>query len=110
LLAEDCQLVGFTGAPDQAQWLTQEQADQLLAATPEQNVNDDTARNFIQRVLTTFDPLRSRLNDIAVERGKELRQAHRRVRQASGRRNVKHDIEPQLPPDVLGLYVFLPVD
>ena len=110
LLAEDCQLVGFTGAPDKAEWLTQEQADNLLSATPEQNVNDDTAKNFIQRVLTGFDPLRSKLNDIAIERGKELLKAHRRVRQASGRRNVKHDIEPQLPPDVLGLYVFLPLD
>ncbi len=110
LLAEDCQLVGFTGAPDHAQWLTQEQADQLLTATPDQNVNDDTARNFVQRVLNSFEPLRSKLNDTAIERGQQLLQAHRRVRQASGRRNVKHEVEPQLPPDVLGLYVFLPTE
>ena len=31
-----------------------------------------------------------------------------RVRKASKVRNVQYRVEPQLPPDVLGIYVYLP--
>jgi hypothetical protein len=50
------------------------------------------------------------LDVTAYERGKELLAAHRRVRQAIQRRGMKETIEPQLPADILGLYVYLPAD
>jgi hypothetical protein len=31
------------------------------------------------------------------------------VRQAAHMRGVSYRVEPQLPPDVLGIYVYLPV-
>jgi len=39
----------------------------------------------------------------------DLLAAHPRVRRTSKVRNVQHRVEPQLPPDVLGIYVFLPM-
>ena len=46
---------------------------------------------------------------LADERAAELRDAHRRVRRSASLviRNVS--VVPQLPPDVLGMYVYLPL-
>jgi len=109
LLAEDCQVVAFRGAPSTAQWLAQAEAEALLTARPDENTTDDVARGFLQKVIDQFDAVRPRLDEIAETRGKQLLDAHQRVRRASRRRGVRYAIEPQLPPDVLGLYVYLPV-
>ncbi len=109
LLAEDTQLVGFRSAPSSADWLSPEEAETLLGAKPDENVSDDVARNFIQKVIDEFESLRPHLNEVAQVHGQELLQAHQRVRTAARRTRVKYSIEPQLPPDVLGLYVYLPV-
>jgi hypothetical protein len=42
-------------------------------------------------------------------RGDELLAAHTRVRIAARMQGVRHSVEAQLPPDVLGVYVYLPV-
>lgn len=109
VLAEDCRLLGFRGAPASADWLLATDAEALLEAIPDDNVPDDVARNFVQKAIDDFDRVRPRLDQLARERGKELLAAHQRVRHAARRTGVKYDIEPQLPPDVLGLYVYLPV-
>jgi len=109
LLAEDTQLVGFRSAPSTAEWITRDEAESLLLATPDDNVTDDVARNFIQKVIDEFKYVRPRLDEVAEAHGKELLDAHQRVRTAARRTGVKYSIEPQLPPDVLGLYVYLPV-
>ncbi|MEW4565783.1 helicase-related protein [Bremerella sp. JC770] len=109
LLAEDTQILGFRGTPSTAEWLTREEAESLLLATPDENVTDDIARNFIQKVIDEFQHVHPRLDEVAEAHGKELLDAHQRVRKAARRTGVKYSIEPQLPPDVLGLYVYLPV-
>ena len=53
-------------------------------------------------------PGRSGLAARAEERGRELLDAHQRVRRAAHDRGVRHRVEPKLPVDVLGLYVYLP--
>jgi len=110
LLAEDCQLVAFSGAPATPSWLSREAAESLLQAEPDENVSDDVARSFVRKVLDNLGPIQGRLDVTAYERGKELLAAHRRVRQAIQRRGMKETIEPQLPADILGLYVYLPAD
>lgn len=110
LLAEDCQLVAFSGTPDKPDWLPREATEALLTAEPDENIADSVARSFIQDVLDSLGPIREKLDMTAKERGQELLAAHKRVRQASHRRGVKETIEPQLPPDILGLYVYLPAD
>jgi len=110
LLAEDCQLVAFAGAPATPTWLSREAAESLLTAEPDENVNDDVARTFVRKVLDNLGPIQGRLDVLAYEHGKELLAAHRRVRQAIQRRGMKETIEPQLPADILGLYVYLPAE
>ena len=53
--------------------------------------------------------LSSHLNDFAQTRSKELKASHLRVRDAAMlKRSQKPDIKPELPADVLGIYVYLP--
>ncbi len=108
LLAEDCLTVAFAGAPDQAEWLAPDAAESLLAATPDGNIAAEQATTFVRRVIEGFDHLRPRLDQIVVERGEALLEAHQRVRSAARMTGVRYRVEPQLPADVLGLYVFLP--
>ena len=109
LLAEDCQLLGFTGVPGAARWLSPDQAEALLDAQPAANITPQQATAFVQRVVDGFGHLRQPLNEAATQRGQELLDAHRRVRTAARVTGVHYDVRPHLPPDVLGIYVLLPV-
>lgn len=46
---------------------------------------------------------------LADERAAELRDAHRRVRRSASLAIRNVSVVPQLPPDVLGMYVYLPL-
>lgn len=109
LLAEDCQVLAFTGSPDKAEWLESEQAEALLEATPDANITADQATGFLQKIIDQFDHLSPYLEAVAQQRGNDLLEAHRRVRSASKLRGIRYRVEPQLPPDILGIYMFLPV-
>jgi len=109
LLAEDCLVLALAGAPQSAQWLDAKQAEELLHARPEANVSPDQAGHFLGIVIDGFAAIQPQLDRIAEQHSQEILEAHRRVRQASRLRNVRHTVEPHLPPDVLGVYVYLPV-
>ena len=110
LLAEDCRVIGFWGAPDRAEWLDSgdAQIDQLLNARPTRNIEKPQATTFVEKVIDGFDDLRPHLDEYARWRGDEILDAHQRVRESTKATGVRYEIEPQLPPDVLGIYVYLP--
>jgi superfamily II DNA or RNA helicase len=108
LLAEDCQLLAFTGSPQNAEWLDSQVAEELLLAQPEANIQPDQATHFLRQMLDGFDAIRPHLDAVARQRGEELLDAHRRVRMAARESGVSHRVEPQLPVDVLGVYLYLP--
>ncbi|MCS6939347.1 MAG: DEAD/DEAH box helicase, partial [Roseiflexus sp.] len=108
LLAEECALLAFAGAPERAEWLDAAAAEALLDARADANIHPDQATHFLRVALDNFDPLWSHLNQAAHERGQRLLEAHRRVRTAARARGVSYRVEPQTPPDVLGVYIFLP--
>ncbi len=109
LLAEDCQVLAFAGSPHNAQWLDDKEAiERLLQAQAEANVTVDEAQHFLHTILDEFAVVQPHLNQVAQQRGEELLDAHRRVRSASQARGVRYRVEPQLPLDILGVYVYLP--
>lgn len=108
LLAEDSQLVAFAGSPQNAEWLPPDAAEQLLSAEPEANVTPEQSRDFVQKVVDGIEALRPKLAEFARDRGEALLQAHTRVRQESRARGVRHRVEAQDLPDVLGVFVYLP--
>jgi superfamily II DNA or RNA helicase len=109
LLAEDCQVLAFQGAPANAQWIDDKALiERLLEAKPDGNVYEDQARQFLRQLLAGVEQLQSHLEQVADERGRELEDAHRRVRQAAQVRGLHYRVEPQKPTDILGVYLYLP--
>lgn len=108
LLAEECLVVGFQGAPDAAFWLPPADAEALLQAEPSGNLAPQQATTFVRQVVEGMSHLRAYLDQLAVGRAEELLDAHRRVRTASQITGTRYDVRPQLPVDVLGVYVLLP--
>jgi hypothetical protein len=108
LLAEDCQLAAFAGSPRSPEWLPEEEAEALLLAGPEANVSPDRALHFLTQVISEGEALKGSLGRVAHERGRELLEAHQRVRRVEGERGVRYEVDPKLPPDILGVYVYLP--
>ncbi len=109
LLAEACRLLAVAGSPENAEWLASAAAEALLRLEPEGNILPDQAREFVRKVVAGFPQLTPRLNEVAASFGEELLAAHRRVRQTSRVRGTSTRIEPVLPVDVLGVYVYLPL-
>ena len=108
-LVEDSQVVAFTGTPENPEWLSDAEAKALLNAMPSDNVLPQQAQAQIERVIDNFQSLSPVLNSFAQKRSTELLASHLRVRDAVLlKRSQKPDIKPELPPDVLGIYVYLP--
>ncbi len=108
LLAEDIQAYAFAGSPEKAEWLGTTDAEELMMSEPEANIAREQASGFIHKVIDGYAELAPQLEAFAQERGALLLDAHMRVRQAARMRGRRPRVEPHLPPDVLGIYVFLP--
>jgi hypothetical protein len=109
LLAEACDVVAFRGRAQSPQWLARDEAETLLQAQPAANIAPEQAAAQIQRVLEGLDEMQPALNEMTETRGQELLDSHRRVRAAARQKGVRYTVRPQLPPDILGVYVLLPV-
>lgn len=109
LLAEDCAMLAFTGAPTSARWLASDAVEPLLDAEPDANLSPDVAAHHLGAVLDSMDVLTPALEEEARRRGEKILDAHRRVRSAARARGWRQQVEPKLPVDILGVYVFLPV-
>jgi superfamily II DNA or RNA helicase len=109
LLTEECGLLAFRGAPDEAEWLEPDDAEALFIVRPDANVLPEQARTLVQRVQEGYGFLQPHLEAEARRRAEHLLSTHRRVREESRARGLAYRVEPLLPPDVLGIYVYLPV-
>lgn len=109
LLAEECLTLAFAGAPDKAEWLDEDSAEELLAATPAGNIAPEQASDSVRKIIESFSDLRPHLETVIIQHGEILLEAHKRVREAAQMKGVRYRVEPQVPPDILGVYVYLPV-
>lgn len=107
-LAEETLTWGFEGLYPNITPLTPDAARQLLdEVRATSNVSDAEKREVLRETLAWWDNLQPALNAVLNARKDTLTDAHYRVRQLLGQRRVR--IEPQLPPDLLGILVLLPV-
>jgi hypothetical protein len=108
LLTEELVVAGFEGRPENLKWLDEKAALALLEeAVPAGNLSPNEFGERLTETLGWMEELRPELDAIAERQASALLESHRRVRQAThtGRVNVR----PQLPLDILGVYVYLPV-
>jgi len=108
ILAEESVLMGFSGAPESAEWLLEEDVVRLTDLKPTANTSNDTSRAFISKVLSGQDYLFNKVEEEAKRRADVLLESHRRVRTASNMTGVKYNVKPLLPADIIGVYVYLP--
>jgi superfamily II DNA or RNA helicase len=109
LLAEDVLTLAFRGSPESPEWLDDHETERLLQATPAANVDPGLAADRLRAMIDRVAGLQPELARRARERGEALLDAHERVRSAArtpGGTSVR--VEPHLPPDLLGVYLFLP--
>jgi len=107
-LAEECKLLAFSGSPNNAVWLPEAAAEALLQVRPSANTAIEDQRDFVRRIVEGLPQLEGAISDIAAVRAKELLDAHQRVRSAAMQGSGSYRVEPQLPVDILGVYVYLP--
>lgn len=108
LVVEDARLLGFTGTPEQATWLSETEVEALVLARASDNVPPDLAASAASRVLDHLSELNAHLDQVADNLAGQVLESHRRARAGAGaaRRGLK--VAAQKPPDVLGVYIYLP--
>ena len=108
LLAEECMVMGFQGSPENAQWINDAEIERLIQSKPDKNVLPDVAKNTLNKISQGLSEIASKLEETARERAKKLLEDHRRVRMASRITGIRYRVAPHLPPDLVGMYVYLP--
>lgn len=111
LLLDDCQVLAFEGSPTAPRWLPESQALALLPAEPAGNLLPGVIAERLTEVTNEVGQaaLQPHLAVWGQRRAEQVAEAHRRVREAGKLRLGHLRVEPHLPPDVLGVYVLLPV-
>ena len=109
LLAEESVILAYEGSPRTGiRWLEEDEARVLMQAQPTGNVARPQATRFLQQAVEAYEAIRPHLDAVAHARAQALLEAHTSVRTAA-RQSGKTTVEPQLPPDILGIYILLPI-
>lgn len=113
-LLEDAVLAAFTGAPSAPVWLDDDATTALLDAEPDANIAPGQATHLLQGLIAELPALDPALSALAQRHADAALAAHQRVRKAVGeprgaRPAARASIAPQLPVDILGAFLFLPV-
>ncbi|WP_227878350.1 helicase-related protein [Arthrobacter dokdonensis] len=111
-MAEEARVLAFTGSPQNPVWLADNAVDALLEAKPAANAGD--VSNMMSNILDSMPLLAGPLNEKAREVAEQIRDSHREVRIAArgdraGQLGIRGlTVEPNLPVDILGVYVYSP--
>lgn len=107
LLAEECLVAGFTGPPSNPLWLSPESAMELMQkAEPVGDIPPARKLLEIDELLRHIGELSDELRQFAEGRSQALSQSHRRVRAITKAGQIR--VKPQLPMDILGIYILQP--
>ena len=98
LLAEDLQVLAFSGSPQKALWLDNTTAETLLQSQPVANIHPDQATIFCKGSLVSLTQSSRIYDEVAVQCCEGLLEAHRRVRGASRTRGLSHRVEHNCRP------------
>ncbi|MEJ5349441.1 MAG: helicase-related protein [Desulfosoma sp.] len=111
LLAEEVAVFAFQGyPPGRLVFLSEEEAHHLLLrARPDVLVPQGERREVLSEVLGWWEVLLPYLKERANARARRVFDAHRRVRAAAGLARRGLAVQPQFPPDLLGVLVLLPI-
>lgn len=108
-VVEHAETLAFTGQPTDPTWLSPNTARDIVEHPASSIGGDRLAVDAVSKAIDGLPTLSPHLNAFAEQTADRVEQSHRRVRSASGDRLRGLKAEAILPPDVLGIYVYLPV-
>jgi len=108
MLSEEILVLGKEGSRQEG-WLPDEQTLKLLGeATPSANIPRVEKEELVAAALTEYEALSDSIATRLDIRAEELNQSHRRVRRAVRLHVRGFSVEPQNPPDLIGVLVLQP--
>lgn len=124
LLSEEVLVFGYPyGARSAEEWLSDSDALELLStAKPDANIPSNEKRELVELALQQLGswqeakldlgnkyPLQKVIKDKILQRAKALEESHKRIRKGLKLHIREFEINPQLPPDLLGLLILQPM-
>lgn len=110
LVAEEMKLWGFTGSPNEAEINIQcfEANSFLKQIKVDQEISLENQKEELQKALNDYQQLKIPLDKLAIKRAVHMIKGHEQFNKEMRKDHLKA-VEPILPPDVLGVYVILPL-
>ena len=108
LVAEELMLKGYRGTPPDLEWLPEAEALALLQSEASAEVAAVEKREAIDDALSDYAALKEVLDGFGREQAERLVEAHDRFRVAVKGPRRYQVVEPILPMDLMGVYVFIP--
>lgn len=106
-LAEETTCWGFKGLPKNLEQMSLDESQELLdSARAVANVPSIEKAEVLSETLSWWDGLQGDIGKLLEDRAAALGESHKRLRRMLKEKRVK--IEPQKPPDLLGIVVLLP--
>ncbi len=106
MLAEEA-LAVVTEADEPPRLLGPQETCELMQAKVSRNMSPERRSREIETALGALDGLGSQFDALARQRAEQVLADHRRVREAAQARG-EYRVQPQLPADVMGVYVLVP--
>ena len=106
MLAEEA-LAVVTEADEPPRLLGPQETLRLMQAEVSRNMPHKRRSREIEAALSALDNLGRQIDALVWQRAEQVLADHRRVREAARARG-EYRVQPQLPPDVMGIYVLVP--
>lgn len=108
-LVEDCGVMAWRKDATDPEWLEPEEIEALLTARPDGNITSEDARSRATSAIEVAGSLMPAFEAEANRRADALEDQHMRVREAAKAKGARVEVTPELPPDLVGLYLYVPL-
>ncbi|MBL8966507.1 MAG: DEAD/DEAH box helicase [Spirochaetaceae bacterium] len=109
IVAEELLLWGWRGLAEEKRFLSPDETERLMReASPSGNLSQEAMGYHLEEALGELPGLKGELDALALGRAMNLASQHERYRDLTKGKERFEAVEPALPPDLVGLYVFLP--
>lgn len=108
LVAEELHLWGYQGLPTDNDWLEEKNCMKLLDLKADGELAEIQKQEYFEDAIEEILKVEDLRNQLARKQAEKLIEAHDRFRQAVRSRKAFQVVEPILPMDIMGVYVFVP--
>ena len=108
MVAEELHLWGYRGEPNDKDWIEEAQCMELLELQADGDLAAIEKKDFFNDAIDEIKEVEDLRNQLARKQAEKLIEAHDRFRQAVRSRKEFQVVEPILPMDIMGVYVFVP--